>query len=118
MGLMLIYGVVNMAYTLATGTPIYKPLNYHDVMSFVWMIVLAGLEGGGYYGFYHLTNWKLRKVHQQDIEKHSILTVYNVEGTNSGTPNKVNEGKPATAHITIAEDSIEAERQDKKVAYD
>ena len=107
-----------MAYTLATGTPIYKPLNYHDVMSFVWMIVLAGLEGGGYYGFYHLTIWKLRKVHQQDIEKHSILTVYNVEGTNSGTPNKVNEGKSATAHITIAEDSIEAERQDKKVAYD
>jgi hypothetical protein len=64
MGLMLTYGVVNMSYTLATGRPIYPPLNYHDVMSFVWMIVLAGLEGGGYFGFYHLTIWKLKKVHQ------------------------------------------------------
>jgi hypothetical protein len=63
MGMMLAYGVVNMSYTLATGHPIYDPLTYKDVMSFVWMILLAALEGGGYYGFYHLTNWKLSKVH-------------------------------------------------------
>lgn len=84
MGMMLAYGIVNMTYTLVTGNPIYKPLNYKDVMSFVWMILLAALEGAGYFGFYYLTLWKLKKVHQQDILKHSTLTVFNVEGT---TPN-------------------------------
>lgn len=55
MFMMLMYGVVNMSYVLSTGKTIYAPLNYHDVMSFVWMIVLAGLEGFGYLGLYSLT---------------------------------------------------------------
>ncbi len=82
------------------------------------MILLAALEGGGYFGFYHLTIWKLKKVHLLDIEQHSVLTVYNVEGTNVGSSNKVAEGNPVTSHITIAEDSIEQEKKDKKEAYD
>ena len=64
MGIMLIYGVVNMTYVLTTGKPIYPPLNYKDVMSFVYMILLAALEGAGYFGFYYLTLWKLKKVHE------------------------------------------------------
>ena len=46
------------------------------------------------------------------------MTVYNVEGTNSGNPKKVNEVKPPGPHITLAEDSIEQEKQDKKVNAD
>jgi hypothetical protein len=66
MGLLLTYGVVNMSYTLATGHPIYDPLNFKDVMSFVWIVLLAGLECLGYFGLHHLTNWKLKKVHSRD----------------------------------------------------
>jgi hypothetical protein len=62
MGLMFIYGIVNMTYTLLSGDPIYKPLTFKNVMSYVWVIVLGGLEGGAYFGLYHLTLWKLKKV--------------------------------------------------------
>jgi len=64
MGILLIYGIVNMTYTLVTHKPIYPPLNFHDFMSFVWAVVLVGLEAAGFLGMYHLTQWKLRKVNK------------------------------------------------------
>jgi len=81
MGMMLCYGIVNMTYVLTTGKVIYKPLNYHDTMSFVWMVVLASLEGLAYFGMYYLTQWKLTKIQSSDIRNNSVLTVYNVENS-------------------------------------
>ena len=66
MGLLLTYGVVNMSYTLSTGHPIYDPLNFKDIMSYVFMVILAGLECLGYFGLYHLTNWKLKKIQSKE----------------------------------------------------
>jgi hypothetical protein len=45
------------------------------------------------------------------MDQHSTLTVFNVEGTNSGSPSKVVEGKPVEGHITLADEYIEQEKQ-------
>ena len=46
--LMLAYGIVNLSYTISTGTPVYPPLNFKDAMSYVWIVVLALLETATY----------------------------------------------------------------------
>lgn len=55
------YFIVNLSYTLATGTPVYPPINYKDVYTYVWIVVLIVLEGVFYFGLYYLTRWKMRK---------------------------------------------------------
>lgn len=60
---MLMYGIVNIAKTLATGVPVYPPLNFHDTMSFVYAVLLIVLEGLGYLALYYLTKLKLRKIY-------------------------------------------------------
>lgn len=62
MVIMVLYGIVNISYTLATGTPVYPPLNFKDVLSFVWLVVLVGLECGTYAGITWVTKWKIGKV--------------------------------------------------------
>ena len=55
LSIMLVYGIVNMTYTLVTGTPVYPPLNFHDVLSFVWLIVLVILQCLVFLGLTRLT---------------------------------------------------------------
>ncbi len=75
---MLMYGIVNIAKTLATGVPVYPPLNFHDVMSYVWSVLLFVLEGLGYLGLYYLTKFKLRKIEEIDYKEHTDLTIYDI----------------------------------------
>ena len=60
--IMFIYGLVNLLYTLSTGTPVYPPLNFKDALSYVWLLVLAFLECATYYGLTVLTRWKIGKI--------------------------------------------------------
>jgi hypothetical protein len=60
--LMLIYGIVNFVKTLVTGVPVYPPLNFKDVMSYVWSVLLLGLEFIGYIAMFYFTRWKLKKI--------------------------------------------------------
>ena len=61
-GILLIYGVVNIAKTVATGEPVYPPLNFKDVMSYVYSVLLIGFEVLNYFALTHLTQWKLKKM--------------------------------------------------------
>jgi len=47
--LLLVYGIVNMAWTLSTGNPVYPPINFKSGMTAVWILLLALLEVGGFY---------------------------------------------------------------------
>ena len=58
--IMLIYGLVNLTYTLSTGTPVYPPLNFKDAMSYVWAVMLLVLETGAFYVLHVITNLKIR----------------------------------------------------------
>ncbi len=70
--IMIIYGLVNLSYTLASGTPVYPPLNFKDGMSYVWAVMLLVLESGAFYLMHVITNLKLRKYRQMDMrEQHS-----------------------------------------------
>jgi len=79
-GMILSYGIVNMTYTLITHNPIYKPLNFRDVMSYVWVTLLACLEIGGFIGLCYLTQWKLKKIQERDVELGTKMTVFSLEG--------------------------------------
>ena len=57
-----IVGIVNISYTLGTRTPVYPPLNFKDVLSFVWLVVLVLLECGAFAGITWVTKWKNKKV--------------------------------------------------------
>jgi hypothetical protein len=61
MVIMVSYGIVNISYTLGTGTPVYPPLNFKDVLSFVWLVVLVALECGAHAGITWVTHWKINK---------------------------------------------------------
>lgn len=76
--IMLMYGVVNLTYTLSSGTPVYPPLNFKDAMSFVWILVLALIETITYAIMFLITRFKLNKYRQMDIDFHSELTVFEV----------------------------------------
>ena len=75
---MLCYSVVNLSWTLSTGTPVYAPLNFKDVMSYVFSLILFGMEGLGYVGLYYLTRWKLGVIERADIDKKASFIVFNV----------------------------------------
>ncbi len=62
MGLLLIYGLVNMTWTLETGHPVYPPINFKSAMTAVWVILLALLEIGGFFLMSWLTKLKLNKI--------------------------------------------------------
>eukprot|EP00347_Sterkiella_histriomuscorum_P003457 403364223 len=78
--IMLMYGVVNLSYTLSSGTPVYPPLNFKDVMSYVWIVVLAFIESITYAIMFFITRFKLKKYRQMDLDYHSELTVFEVAG--------------------------------------
>jgi hypothetical protein len=65
MVIMVSYGIVNISYTLGTGTPVYPPLNFKDVLSFMWLVVLILLECGAYAGITWVTKWKIKKVKER-----------------------------------------------------
>lgn len=76
--ILLVYGVVNITKTLVTGEPVYAPLNFHDVMSFVWSTVLLLLEFLGYKMFYHITQKKLAHIRRTDFKQGSNMTVFDI----------------------------------------
>ena len=77
---MLMYGIVNISYTLSTGTPVYPPLNFKDVMSYVWIIVLACILTSTYALMFFISRFKLRKYREMDKQLHTELTVFEVDG--------------------------------------
>lgn len=60
-GILVFYGIFNMAWTFTTGIPVYDPLNFKDLMSYVWIVLLLGLEVLGYFTLTHLSRWKNSK---------------------------------------------------------
>lgn len=64
---MMVYGLVNLTKTLVTGVPVYPPLNFHDVMSYVYTLLLVVLEFLGYVVLYYLTRCKLQKIVAMDV---------------------------------------------------
>ena len=64
--IILVYGFVNLTYTLTTGTPVYPPLNFKDGMTVVWILVLFCIEAGAYGSMFLLTRWKLKKYRELD----------------------------------------------------
>jgi hypothetical protein len=62
----MIYGLVNMTWTLSTGKPVYPPLDFKSAMTAVWALVLLLLEIGGYALMTYLTKIKLRKITEKD----------------------------------------------------
>ncbi|CDW91679.1 UNKNOWN [Stylonychia lemnae] len=76
--ILIVYGLVNMIYTLTSGTPVYPPLNFKDGMTAVWVLVLFCIETGTYTGMYFLTRWKIRKYRLLDADSSSELTIFEV----------------------------------------
>jgi hypothetical protein len=76
--ILLIYGLINMTWTLVTGHPVYPVLDFKGPMTAVWALLVAFLEIGGFYLMTFLTNIKLKKVHQLDVKKHTQLNQYEV----------------------------------------
>lgn len=66
LGILLIYGVVNMTKTLVTGKPVYDPLTFKDIMSLVWSLVLITLLVIGYLVLSWVTPKKLARVRAID----------------------------------------------------
>ena len=60
--ILLIYGLINMTWTLVTGNPVYPPLDFKSAMTAVWALMLALLEVGGFFLMTFLTKMKLNKV--------------------------------------------------------
>ena len=88
--IIIVYGIVNMTYTLTTGTPVYAPLSFKDGMTVVWIFVLFGIEAGTYGGMFLLTRWKLKKYRELDQKQDSELTVFEVT-SNYNTLTKSND---------------------------
>jgi hypothetical protein len=72
------YGIVNLVKTLVTGKPVYPPLNYHDVMSFVWMVVILLLEVLAYVILVNISYCKNARIAKIDEKRGSELTVFNI----------------------------------------
>ena len=51
-----------MTKTLVTGNPVYPPLNFKDVLSYVWTLVLLSLLFFGYLLMTFLSRFKQRKI--------------------------------------------------------
>ena len=51
-----------MTKTLATGDPVYPPLNWKDFLSYVWALVLLSLLLVGYLLMTFLSRFKQRKI--------------------------------------------------------
>ena len=69
LALLLVYGIVNMCYSLVTGDPVYPVLTWLDVESYVIAVILLAFEAFLYWLFVKLTDFKIhgKKKDSRDV---------------------------------------------------
>ena len=61
-----IYGLTNLTVTMVTGTPVYPPISWDSVESWLVGVAMLPLAMGYYIGLYYLTKCKFRKMKMHD----------------------------------------------------
>jgi hypothetical protein len=81
--ILVMYGFVNMIYTLTTGHPVYPVMTFKDFWTLLFLFIAAIIDLGGYYGLYLLTRWKISKIQHMDEEIQNTLTLFDTDGKES-----------------------------------
>ena len=61
-----LYGMINMTVTFVTGTPVYPPMSFDSVSSWLTFFVMLPLAAAFYTGLYYLSKYKFRKMGMHD----------------------------------------------------
>lgn len=64
--IVLLYGFINMAVTFSSGEPVYPPLSWDSVVSWIMGLAILPIAVGYFAGLYYLTKWKFRKLQMHD----------------------------------------------------
>lgn len=71
----LIYGFVNIGVTKGTGKPVYDPISWDSVVSWIVGLAILPLAAIYFIALYYLTRYKFRKMKMHDaIEYNSVIT--------------------------------------------
>ena len=62
----ILYGILNMTVTFVTGTPVYSPMSFDSVGSWLTFFVMLPLAAAFYVGLYYLSKCKFRKMNMHD----------------------------------------------------
>ena len=67
------YGLVNIDVTYRSGTPVYAPLSWDSVVTWIMGLAILPIAVAYFAGIYYLTKWKFRKLKMHDqIEYASV----------------------------------------------
>ena len=62
MAIFLAYGAVNITVTYNSGNPVYAPMSWDSVTSWIIGLSLLPFAFGVYVGLFYLTRWKFRRL--------------------------------------------------------
>ena len=80
-----LYGLVNITVTFVSGTPVYAPMSFDSVGSWLTFFVMLPLAAAFYTGLYYLSKCKFKKMNMHDaiefeaVGETEVLVASNVE---------------------------------------
>lgn len=74
MVIFLLYGTVNIGVTYGRGYPVYDPISWDSVGSWILGLAMLPLAAGYYTGIYYLTRFKFKKMGMHDSIEYSVAT--------------------------------------------
>lgn len=70
----LLYGLVNIGVTYGRGYPVYDPISWDSVGTWILGLAMLPLAAGYYVSIYYLTRYKFKKMGMHDSIEYSMAT--------------------------------------------